>query len=80
MLYICIAQSPGKSSCTTAGCSLTVWEIVRPSGEGCAVAWQYSSAVSRPAQSSDDITQLNLSLTAIMFTFEAAGILSVEGL
>ena len=47
---------------------------------GCAVARQYSSAVSRPTQSPNDVTQLNTSLTAIMFTFEAAGILSVEGL
>ena len=60
--------------------SVTARETVRPSDDSCAVARQYSSAVSRPAQSPSDVTQLNTSLTAIIFTFEAAGIPSVEGL
>ena len=63
-----------------ARCSLTARETACPSGDGWAVARQYSSAVSQPAQSPDDVTQLNTILTAIMFTFEAAGIPSVEGL
>ena len=55
---ICTAQSPGERSCATARHSLTARETARPSGDGCAVARQYSSAVSRPAQSPDDVTQL----------------------
>ena len=37
-------------------CSLTARETARPLGDGCAVAQQYNHAVSRPAQSSDDVT------------------------
>ena len=60
--------------------SLMARETAHPLGDGCTVVRQYNSAVSWPTQSPDYVTQLNTSLTAIKFTFEAAGILSVQGL
>ena len=46
--YICIAQSPGRRSSATTRGSLPIQETALPSGDGCAVARQYSLAVSRP--------------------------------